>query len=452
MYNKINQIFKQDKIFFWLMLIFTIFHFMIKPGGDDLGRISSYSAMPYKEVLLDTWRFCERQPRYFTYFIVGTLCHLKYGFLIWRIADCIVLFIIMKSISYIFVNNKEINILVALLISMYPFSEMITAGALSTTVGYTWVLASALLSIALFKKADKDKLKWHEILLMIISIIYATGQEQLCIVLLFIFGFLCIYSFSNKNKYLFLFGCLAELITCVNIFVLFRGAINGGRSNEILYWRDFYSLTFIDKFEIAFSSTLDRVLYTNGIILLLTGLILFIIWKKSENKVYTFIGAVPFTICLVGSTDLGIFKNVHNVINTAVSDTVKYGTIQIDNYYNIGSYLQMFTLCLAGATILLGLFLVGNNFKEGLFAILFIVLGIMTRMMLMVTVNIYASSTRTYLFLWFSIICTTIYVVDNNYKNILGPWIKNKKVDRILNIIIPILAITTLINNMLACI
>ena len=203
----------------------------------------------------------------------------------------------------------------------------------------------------------------------------------------------------------------------------------------------------------AFSSTLDRVLFTNSIMLLLTGFILFIIWQRTKSKIYTFLGVVPFTVCFIGSTKPFLFENIHNAINTTISDTVKYGTIHINNYYNISSYFQLFILCMTGGLILLSLFLIGNNLKESLFSVAFIVLGLMTRMMLMFTVNIFASSTRTYLFLWFSIICTTVYIVDNNYVEIIYPYINRRKnLSTFIQIALPVLAVCALINNMLACI
>lgn len=450
---KIRQKLENDGIFCCLIAILFLFHLGIKPGGDDIGRISSYSVISYKDVLIDTWNFCQGHPRYFTYFIVGTLCHLKFGFFIWKILDCVILYIIVKSISYLFVSNKKLNILVALLFSMYPFSEMITAGALSTTVGYTWVLASALLSLVFIKKASTNNLKWYEIILFIASTIYGTGQEQMCIVFLCIFSAFSVYFMYRKNKYLFLLSFLAEFITCCNAFFLFRGAINGGRNNEIIYFCDFNSLTFIDKFEMAFSSTLDRVFYTNYIVLLLTAFILLILWQKSKNKICTLIAAISFTFTFIGSVDWNIFKNVHDAINTDVSDRVKYGLININNYYLISSYLPLFVLCLTGILTLVGLYLIGNNLKESLISITMLFLGMMTRMMLMVTVNIYASSTRTYLFLWFSIICVTLYIADNNYKNILYPLItKNHNTQRFIQLFLPIIIVILLINNMLICI
>ena len=178
MCNRIQKIAKQDGFFIILVFISFLFHLAMKPGGDDIGRISAYSTMSYKDVLIDTWNFLEGQPRYFTYLIVGTLCHLKYGFWIWRVTDCIIIFIILKSISYLFVKNKDLNLLVGILIGMYPFSEMMTAGAISTTVGYTWILSSLLLALVYLKKANCEKLRWYEILLFTLATIYATEQEQ----------------------------------------------------------------------------------------------------------------------------------------------------------------------------------------------------------------------------------------------------------------------------------
>ena len=453
MCNRIQKIAKQDGFFIILVFISFLFHLAMKPGGDDIGRISAYSTMSYKDVLIDTWNFLEGQPRYFTYLIVGTLCHLKYGFWIWRVTDCIIIFIILKSISYLFVKNKDLNLLVGILIGMYPFSEMMTAGAISTTVGYTWILSSLLLALVYLKKANCEKLRWYEILLFTLATIYATEQEQICITLLIIFTVWTIFSFYKKNWYSFTLCCVAELLTLCNAFILFYVAFVGGRSNEIIYYPDFGSLSFIDKLEMAFSSTLDRVLFTNSIMLLLTGFILFIIWQRTKSKIYTFLGVVPFTVCFIGSTKPFLFENIHNAINTTISDTVKYGTIHINNYYNISSYFQLFILCMTGGLILLSLFLIGNNLKESLFSVAFIVLGLMTRMMLMFTVNIFASSTRTYLFLWFSIICTTVYIVDNNYVEIIYPYINRRKnLSTFIQIALPVLAVCALINNMLACI
>lgn len=452
MLNKLRQTAREDALFYCLVAIYAIFHFAIQPSGDDLDRIAIYTAIPYKNVLWDVAYMCTVSHRWITYFIVFSLCHLRFGLLLWSILDSFVLFVILKCISYLFVNDKRLNLLVALLVAMYPFSEMVTAGAMSTTIGYTWILASALLSLSLLKKAASDRLTRRETLFFACAMTYAAGQEQSCIVLFFILGFLCAQALFRKNKHLFSLCCLAEAITCVNLFFMYLTMRTGKRSFEIVFFRDFISLSLVDKFEMTLSSTLERVLFTNSILLLCTGIVLFILCRKTAEKRYLAVGIVPFVICLVGSTDLGMFGTLRDAINTGISDSVKYGTITVENYHSLASYFQLFVMCAGGLMFLFALFLVGNSAKEGAYAVSLIVLGTISRMILMFTVNVYLSSTRTFLFLWFCVICAAIYVVDRNYDSIFYPYFQKKNLSGILQIVLPILAVCALINNMFACI
>ena len=173
----------------------------------------------------------------------------------------------------LFVKNKKLNIVVALFVCMYPFKEMATAGALSTTVGYLWIVVAAFFGFALLKKSGENKgLKWYEALLYIISVLYASGQEQMCICLIVIFSITGFCAQKHKNRSLCLWSVIGEIISLANACVLFRVALGGGRIWEAKsYFPDFYSLSFIEKFEMAFSSTVDRIVFDYAIF----GILLF---------------------------------------------------------------------------------------------------------------------------------------------------------------------------------
>ena len=117
MKNKWRNFYKQEDLIFYVVILgYLLFHMVILPSGDDLHRIQLYSSVSYGEVLRQTIDFCtEVSPRYFIYFVVNTLIYIKGGFIIWKIMDCVMIFILMKSLSYLFVKNKKLNIVVALL-------------------------------------------------------------------------------------------------------------------------------------------------------------------------------------------------------------------------------------------------------------------------------------------------------------------------------------------------
>lgn len=452
MVNKWKAILEKEGLFITVMLLFVIFHFLVQPGGDDLGRMN-VSGWTYREVIRDTLNFCKGHPRYLVYFTLNTLCWLPGGVFLWRVLDCVMLGIIIKSLVKLSERKEKVENLVILLVCLYPFEEMLTAGALSTTIGYIWVLAAGLGSLVLLKISDERNLKWWELCLLIIAAAFANNQEQLCMILCVTYLIVCIYACVTGRRRLLLMGILTETISLLSAIVLFGAALHGGRSDEIILFKDFGALSFVDKFEMAFSSTADHILYDNGIILIFTGILLFLIWEKTNRKTYLMVGMVPFILCCLGSMSGKLFENFRWAINTNVGKNVKYGAITVENYQYISGYVQIFVMFLIGALILLEVYLVGNSRKEGLIAIAILLLGIMGRMSLMFTVNIVLSATRTYLFLWFALIGTLIYVVANNYERVFKPFFARcPYIKKALSGCIPIVACIALINNLLICV
>lgn len=407
--------------------------------------------MSFWEMIVYTIDYCNTiSPRYLIYFLVNTFIYIKYGFWIWKILDCIMIFVLMKCISYLFVKNKELNIIVGLLVCMYPFMDMATAGPLSTTVGYLWVLAAAMVSFACLKKLTRNRWKWYEIILYVVSVLYASSQEQMCLCLIPIFILLCAYGRKNCRKDIVMWSAAGEGITLINVYILFRGAADSGRSFEAaMFFPDFYSLSFINKLEMAFSSTMDRVVFDYGIFGILSLCICFFLWKKYRMLLIRGTSMLPFVLFVIGKWkwNSGFFSKLKSLINTSIGNTVKYGLIDVENYSGIRGYISLGILCLIGGMTILNILLLDNRKGKGLVGIL--LLGMVTRMSLLVTPNIYASSTRTYIFLWFALIVVIICIIDGQYQSSVLPYMEKYRIAAgAVRFIAPIVVVAFLASNM----
>lgn len=158
---------------------------------------------------------------------------------------------------------------------------------------------------------------------------------------------------------------------------------------------------------------------------------------------------LPFVLFVIGKWkwNSGFFSKLKSLINTSIGNTVKYGLIDVENYSGIRGYISLGILCLIGGMTILNILLLDNRKGKGLVGIL--LLGMVTRMSLLVTPNIYASSTRTYIFLWFALIVVIICIIDGQYQSSVLPYMEKYRIAAgAVRFIAPIVVVAFLASNM----
>lgn len=441
--KKINE--KEYRYILYVLGVFII-HLCINATNDDIYKMNLFSEMSLKDVWDYTLNICNSvSRRYITYFIGNTILYVKHGFFLWRVLDSLVIYILLKSISYIFISNKNIDKLLLLLVAMYPIKDMVTAGAVSTTVGYLWPLTFGLLSFAIMKKQSNEELRFCDIIIFVFGVIYGADQEQMCIVQILIYGYILMKSIYQKK--LNILAILGTIISLAYFMLHISLGASARTEFEISdYFPDFNTLSFVDKVEMAFSPTMDRIIYDYGIFFILSFVLWICVWKSTKDGVLRTCSLIPIFCILVGNTNIKWLQTVKYVINTDVGQNVKFGAISVDNYTKVVSYIPLFLFCAIALLTLLNIYISNDNKINAYELIGLIVVGMISRMALCITPNIYASGDRTYLFLFFAIIVVIVKCVDCNIGK-LSEVFYNRTIKSLVRYSLPILTVCFFLNN-----
>lgn len=90
---------------------------------------------------------------------------LSIGFNFWRILDVLVINLLAITLSKLFndSNNREFNWFITIMIILYSFIDMSSAGWVATTLNYIWPLTFGIFSLMYIKKMiQKSEIHWYE--------------------------------------------------------------------------------------------------------------------------------------------------------------------------------------------------------------------------------------------------------------------------------------------------
>ena len=158
---KIKKFQKKDLIkylpFIVLFFLILLWHLKIKHTGDDIyfaktireyKNMFDYLSMRYKiwssRVILEAF-----------FIIFNSYLPIK----IWKIMDTAFYTLIAFLISKIFnkKNDLKLNIIICMLVLIYPFIDMNTAGYVTTTIAYVWPMFSMLYILYIITKVLESK-------------------------------------------------------------------------------------------------------------------------------------------------------------------------------------------------------------------------------------------------------------------------------------------------------
>lgn len=288
-------------------------------------------------------------------------------------------------------NNILKNILVCLLMLIFPYEIEKSAGIVATTINYIFPVLFALICLNHFIKIEKNGSKIDFFLGFMIAFFIATDSEQISLIAFFGFIFYFIYSMYNKskiNKYLILYFCFLLLKI---LFIMLCPGNHLRYDAEIIDWYPEYSkFNYIDKIimGIAYST---RVLFANPIIITIFSiLIFFVTFLKSEKKSYRIIATI-FVFCTILFT---INLNCFSLCKIIFEDGPQYSVL---------IFIPIFLF-------MINMFLIIVNFKKNWPIMISIhILGIISQMLMAFSPTIYASDFRTGTIMYFSFIILAFF-------------------------------------------
>ena len=335
-----------------------------------------------------------------------SLFFLKYQY-IWIFLDSFAVAFSAFLISYLFAdkNNAEYNAFICLLVAIYPFLDMGTAGFILTSSNYLWPLLFMLVSFVPLKKIHEGKrIGLWEYPVYTISLAIACNTEQAAAIIFIVY--LSFILFLLKRNTANLFVTFQFVVIIAELLFIFTAPGNEVRTvTETLMWfNDFDTLSISNKIDLAFSSGVYHFIFKpNGPFLIFFILLFLLVWHKTRDF-------VPRFVSIIIGLNIFFFAYTREFAKYAVT---KYGSA------DIYVFLFMLLMC-AGVLYLISCCFYDKRKKFECFFILF--LGLLSRMLMMFSPTIWESRTRTYIFLNFAFLITAFLIYNELKKTSFRYW------------------------------
>lgn len=424
--GKLKKIFQNDYFPFVILAIgmFAIHMMLTMNSADDIYYSSVLNTYTLPKFLI--FHYYNWSSRLIIETAMVLLLHLP--LIIWRIFDTGIMILMGVSISKLVgaEHTRDVNWFIVIMIFSYPLLDMDTAGWVSTTLNCSWVLAFGIFSLLGVKRTiNQQKIKKHEYVLYMVSLIYAVNQEQMCFVLLAIYLASEIYLFiKKKSNWFILLGTAVCMISVIFIFTCPGNKIRQTIS-VAAYFQDFNNFSIVRKLEIGITSTLSQYIFEPNLIFIILCMLLYAsIRLKYFDKLYRILAFIPLVITLI----FGVFEKISpdfllgiKTVDTQITD---HGLITLDNFTKAKSYFALIILCATFSLILLSLYLVFENTWKSILTEGTMVLGFLSRIAMGFSPTIWASSTRTYIYMYGALIICSVMIFQQIYKSKASQFIQ----------------------------
>ncbi|MBQ8814223.1 MAG: hypothetical protein IJZ85_07000 [Lachnospiraceae bacterium] len=401
---------KNNGIYVLLFIMTLLVRMRIEHSVDDLW---------YANVLdqYNLWDYLYE--RYFTWAgrmipeAVGALIT-HWPIMVWRVVDSLIYVGIAWMLGRILGEaNRYIRLICCTLWMTYPYMHMNSAGYVITTVNYTWPLFFVLVCVYLLKELlNGRKLRWWEIVLNILCLLYPANTEQGAAVLFGTYFLVIIYYlFQKKKAPIMVYVCWGLTIAALIFFATCPG-ISARLSDETaLLFPEFEGLSFIRKLEIGVTSGLYHFVFLENTMYALFTLVL---WRVSRQYARCdherVLCAVPFVLSMCFSMFSSVFYSWFPDLAYFRTSLTRMGTLFTGQPATIFPCL-VYAVTIAAILYCLYLFS-RENWLHTLLLVAFIALGFGARVMLGFSASIWASSDRTYMYMYTAFIMSIVYMLN----------------------------------------
>ncbi len=399
--------------FVFLFLIYFLLHFLMGFDYHDdpnyMKMAQSYELFPFLVNSYMSWS--SRLVIFFAnWFLLGHLPAIA-----WRILNPAMFAGIGILISLLITSKPtlKLNWIITFFLFSYSFIDMRSAGWVTTSVNYLWVAFFALLAIFIAQKhLAGQPVKLYANVLGILSVLYASNQDQMAVVM-FVY-FLVVSALALHRKRLHWFLPVGIFITVANILFALLSPGNAIRQSvEFKWFVDFDMLSIIDKLEIGFSATMERLVFRPDLLFALFCLTLaIVVMRRNPSWIHRILGLLPFfTVFYFGFLISAGFPFLQGM----QYHITEKGFITLENFTQIRSYIPFLVI---GFVTVMVFSLVLSVFRErkGLLAAGILLLGFLSRMVMGFSQTVWASSSRTMMFLYLAFILCIGLLLDEEIR------------------------------------
>ncbi len=402
-------------------LIYSAFAIIILVWHIDLGYISDDAVVAPTVSDNSLWeRFCHlwsTNGRIFT----DTFANLFYRLPmpIWKCFDTAVYLLIAFLLVEMFTKKTYKDVLaVCLLVLLFPFNYMESAGYIATSTNYLYPMACVLIvACTLYHIQKGQSISWVRWVVTIVSLLYATNHDQYAVVLIGGLFMFLLYNIKYKApKKLIKYNTILLLVTsALYTFTCFLpGHIARTNSTaERDYWFPEYATwSFADKIYRGYTSTVANVIFYNVALFVVFTALLFFVALKSNKIINCIVGAIPLVItvavrCTVVLSGLGQNRFIFFDVRTCgLPDLLSVQTTALPVVLSI----------LVVIFIFVAIWLCVENFQRKCMLTMLLILAAGSREMMGFSATIFASSFRTFTFFLFSLIASSLILLRELYK------------------------------------
>lgn len=424
--KSLNQL-RKNKYFIMIVFLTIIFgmHFFFEFSGDDTAYFSSVlDSYTLKDFLIS------RYSGWSSRLIIETVLVLvSRNIYLWRILDTCVIGLLVYSLNKIFFRESNYkNVLVTcLLFLLFPMNDMRQAGFAATTTNYLWCFSFMIFSFIPFRNIYyNENINKKCIPFYIMSLIYACNQEQaVCIVIMISVAFF-IECLKKKLDYRYVIVYL--VIAIVTLIFILTCPGNGVRSaiETSNYYPEYINLNVLDKIYIGLISTLSLMGNNMFVLCFFSFTVLLFLCKVKNKKTNLILGTSIFILITVF-----VLLRMYMIITNTDSILFNYKTTTSDVF---DIKLMLLGILFIGVFV----YLLWTLFpKKSISIIGLLLIGGASRVMMGFSPTVFASGTRTMIFLYFSLLIITMLLYKEYYTRL------NKKE---LHIILGIMLILIVLN------
>lgn len=409
-----NEKVQRFLIYLALIIIFFIRHFDLTYVGDDYIMAPGAAEMTLWEAFVFRWGYNGR-------IITDVFAFFWYYFpmMVWKIFDTVLYAFAAMLITRVFTRNTVKDLfVVSLLLLLFPFKYMESAGYVATSANYFYpVFAILVVTLHIKYVLENKKVPIPMYFASALSIIYYTNHDQTAVGLLgcmaCYFGY-CLLTKQNAHLTKHVGGLFAASGLVYGLSFLIPGHM--GRSNsdyELNYWfPEYVEWNFAEKVYHGYTSTVANLFFNNIALFILFAILLLLVSLK-QKKIYNIvIAAIPLGGVLLCNT-----WGLHRFIYYFERSIGMPELIPVQ-MFPIPFVLSVLMIAAAFYTIWNCI----DKLEDKLMLTMLLVMGAGTREMMGFTFTIYASSYRTFTFFLYALILCCIVLLrqledDNERKN-----------------------------------
>ena len=338
------------------------------------------------------------------------MCLCRFPLIVFWITDSVIMVIAVYLLYRLFAPTKHkvfSSVVLCLLFLCLPLSIYTFVGWIADTLNYLWPTTALLASIYAFKKISQNQIiQCYEIIIFVVSAIFATQSEQTAVVFLIVSLAFFIWSLIQKKIHWLTIVLL--ILAFLGIFLILLCPGNASRSiQETATWfPEYANFSLFEKIDLSFSVITWNYFKNLPIFsMLLTSIMVYLIVEKHSSWKYRLLALFTFSFTIF----FHIILQHYDFMSVIAGN--RYG-IYSPGHYSPLRFLFYSILLLSFCILILNVYLIlGHNIRSTI-GIGIILLGFATQAMLGFSPTVWDSGTRTGFVLYFSVIALFVYLLQ----------------------------------------